>query len=261
MRSALVPATLAATVLATGLLAGCSDDSGDGAATSATSGTTGASGTSSTPADPGSTNQTSSGTSGASSSPESGSAPGTSVSTPTSATSSPAGSSTTSTVVPQPKDNSRPTSIAATPGQGCVPIRVDVPSVGITEPIVAMGTNSQGQIYPPARTTMWYDKSPQPGDKGVSVVAGHVTYDGPDDFYELDRVAIGASVSVKCSNGRTLAWKVTERQSVNKTALTRDARVWGSSETPVVALITCDRASKVVDGHHLNNYVVWVRPA
>lgn len=165
------------------------------------------------------------------------------------------------TVVPNPTDNSRPTSIAGTRGTGCVPTRVDVPSVGISEPIVAMGTNSQGQIYPPARTTMWYDKSPQPGANGVSVVAGHVTYDGPDDFYELDRVKNGASVTVRCSNGRVLAWKVTEKQSVLKTALQTDQRVWGGSATPVVALITCDRASKVVDGHHLNNYVVWVRPA
>lgn len=165
------------------------------------------------------------------------------------------------TVVPNPTDNSRPTAIAGTPGTGCVPTRVDVPSVGISEPIVAMGTNSQGQIYPPPRTTMWYDKSPQPGANGVAVVAGHVTYDGPDDFYELDRVKNGASVTVRCSNGRVLSWKVSDKQSVLKTALQTDQRVWGGSSTPVVALITCDRASKVVNGHHLNNYVVWVRPA
>lgn len=165
------------------------------------------------------------------------------------------------TVVPNPTDNSRPTAIAGTRGTGCVPTRVDVPSVGISEPIVAMGTNSQGQIYPPPRTTMWYDKSPQPGANGVAVVAGHVTYDGPDDFYELDRVKNGASVTVRCSNGRVLSWKVSEKQSVLKTALQTDQRVWGGSSTPVVALITCDRTSKVVNGHHLNNYVVWVRPA
>ena len=259
MRSA-----LAATAALTLLVTACSGTE------SSTSGSQPAATTYSDPVgtDPASTSNTTT-----SSSPSTSSSPGSTGSTgstgATTSTSSAAPSatprstkaSTGGSVVPEPRDNSRPTQVAATPGKGCVPTRVDVPSVGISEPIVAMGTNSQGQIYPPAKTTMWYNKSPQPGQNGVAVVAGHVTYDGPDDFYELDRVAMGASVVVTCSNGRSLRWKVTAKQSVVKTDLQTDQRVWGGSDSPVVALITCDRSSKMVANHYLNNYVVWVRPA
>lgn len=193
-------------------------------------------------------------TSATSTSTSASSSSSTSTSTPSSHTPSP-------TTVARPTGNSSASSVAAVPGKGCVPTRVDVPSVGINEPIRAMGLNAQGQIYPPAHTTMWYDRSPQPGTNGVAVIAGHVEYDGPDDFYELDRVAAGSPVTVSCSNGRVFHWRVSHKESVLKTALQTDQRVWGGSSTPVVALITCDRASKVVAGHHLNNYVVWVRPA
>lgn len=124
-----------------------------------------------------------------------------------------------------------------------------------------MGTNAQGQIYPPARTTMWYNKSAQPGTDGISVIAGHVEYNGPDEFYNLDEVAPGAPVTITCTNGKTVSLRVTHKQSILKTKLTTDQRVWGGSSTPVVALITCDRNSQVVNQHHLNNYVVWAVPA
>lgn len=248
---------LAAAAAATVLLTACGGGTDTATDPSAPTGT----GTSSAP----------SGTAASTSTTSTSSAPTSTSSTPTSSTSGAAastGSSPTSTkkksnpsVVPKPTGYGKATSMAATPGKGCIPTRVDVPSVGITEPIVAMGTNAQGQIYPPAKTTMWYNKSPQPGAAGVSVVAGHVTYDGPDDFYELDRVGMGAPVTIKCSNGRTMQWRVTAKQSVNKTALQTDARVWGGSSSPVVALITCDRQSPMSGGHYLNNYVVWVRPA
>ncbi|TWE11283.1 class F sortase [Rudaeicoccus suwonensis] len=163
-------------------------------------------------------------------------------------------------VVPNPTSHSTP--LAANPaGAACIPDHLTVSSVGINEKVIAMGTNAQGQIYPPAHTTMWYDKSTQPGQDGIAVIAGHVTYDGPDNFYHLRNTAIGASVVVSCSNGKVVNLVVTSEQSVPKTQLTTDQRVWGGSSTPVVTLITCDIDSPMIDGHHLNNYVVWTKPA
>ncbi|MBB2893936.1 sortase domain-containing protein [Flexivirga oryzae] len=135
-------------------------------------------------------------------------------------------------------------------------------SIGITgEQIVAMGTNSQGQIYPPAHTTMWYDRSAQPGQDGISVIAGHVTYDGPDNFYNLRNVSVGTRVTVVCANDKVVNLEVTHMESIPKDKLTTDQRVWGGSSTPVVTLVTCDINSPMVAGHHLNNFVVWTRPA
>lgn len=165
-------------------------------------------------------------------------------------------------VLPKPTGNSKPVTVANPAGAACIPKSLTVTSVGIgNERVVPMGTNSQGQIYPPAHTTMWYDRSTQPGQNGISVIAGHVTYDGPDNFYNLRNVPVGAGVTVTCSNDKVVRLTVTHKESVLKTKLTTDQRVWGSSPTPVVTLVTCDIASPMVDGHHLNNYVVWTKPA
>ncbi|MFC6704938.1 class F sortase [Flexivirga alba] len=172
------------------------------------------------------------------------------------------GSSDKATTVAKPTSNSTPASVANPAGAACIPKSLTVSSVGIgDEQVVPMGTNSQGQIYPPAHTTMWYNRSAQPGQNGISVIAGHVTYDGPDNFYNLRNVPIGAKVSVTCTNNKVVRLQVTHTASVLKTKLTTDQRVWGGSATPVVTLVTCDIDSPMIAGHHLNNYVVWTRPA
>lgn len=170
-------------------------------------------------------------------------------------------SSHKATTIPNPKSNSKQVSIANPAGAACIPKNLVVNSVGIDERVVPMGTNAQGQIYPPPHTTMWYDRSTQPGQAGISVIAGHVTYDGPDNFYNLRNVPVGAIVTVTCSSDKVVRLRVTHKESVLKTKLTTDQRVWGGSATPIVTLVTCDINSRMVNGHHLNNYVVWTKPA
>lgn len=230
--------------------------SGTTIGTSATTGTsntgTGVTTTSSSAA----TGTTASGggkTSGGSSSAGSSTTPASSASTPT--------SGGASSVLPNPTGYSTPTTVLPV-GSGCVPSRLSVSSVGIDgEQVVAMGTNAQGQIYPPPKTTMWYDKSAQLGTNGRTVIAGHVTYDGPDEFYDLDQVRIGAPIDITCTDGRNVTYTVTNKRSELKTKVTTDQQVWGGSSSSVLVLITCDKNSPIVGQHHLNNYVVWAAPA
>lgn len=140
------------------------------------------------------------------------------------------------------------------------PVRLSMPSIDFDRSLTAMGVNAQGQISPPAGVTQWYDKSVVPGERGISVIAGHVTYDGPDVFADLDRLDKGDVVTVDYSGGKSKRFRVYAEQAVGKKALQTDARVWGSSDTPVLALITCDAASRVVGRHHVSNYVVWAAP-
>ncbi|WP_186526082.1 class F sortase [Leekyejoonella antrihumi] len=141
-----------------------------------------------------------------------------------------------------------------------MPATLQISSVGIDERVRALGLNAQGQIYPPRRTTMWYTGSARRGQDGISVIAGHITYDGPDNFYNLVNVQVDGAVDITCASGRGVALRAVRTASVPKTTLQTNQTVWGSSATPVVVLITCDPHSPVVDGHHLNNYVVWTRP-
>lgn len=188
---------------------------------------------------------------------------GTSAGTSSAATSGSAShtSKRPSTTIARPTGNSKPVQIANPAGAACIPKSLTVSDVGIVdERVVPMGTNSQGQIYPPPHTTMWYNRSAQPGQRGISVIAGHVTYDGPDNFYNLRDVSIGTKVTVVCTNNKVVRLAVTHTESVLKTKLTTDQRVWGGSATPVVTLVTCDIKSPIVNQHHLSNFVVWTKP-
>lgn len=108
---------------------------------------------------------------------------------------------------------------------------------------------------------MWYTGSALPGQDGISVIAGHVTYEGPDNFYNLVKVQAGGAVDVQCASGGPLKLRVQRTASVLKTVLQTDQTVWGTSPSPVVVLITCDPNSRVVNGHHLNNFIAWATPA
>lgn len=236
MRRTFVAATAAALVLA-----GCSGSTD-------TASPTGTESTSSDSSTTSSSSASSSSTSSASSS--------------TKATKKPTKNASSSPrTVPKPTGYSKPEQPAKVTKDACLPQRINLPKVAIDQTVASMGVNSQGQINPPAKTTMWYNKSPLPGANGIAVIAAHVEYNGPDNFYRLDESDVGDTVTVTCANGSVQKWKVSAKEAVNKVDLQSDARVWGSSDSPVIAFVTCDRSSEVVDQHLADNYVVWARPA
>lgn len=148
----------------------------------------------------------------------------------------------------------------ATKGGGSVPTRLQIPSIGFDKKVTGMGLTASGEISPPAGVTQWYNATVAPGQPGISVIAGHVTYNGPDVFEKLEQVKVGDSVTVGFADGSSKKFVVTREKSVGKTELQHDATVWGTSSTPVLTLITCDAGSKLVGRHHVNNFVVWTKP-
>ena len=151
-------------------------------------------------------------------------------------------------------------SATATKGGGSVPTSLKIPSIGFDEKVTGMGLSADGKISPPPGVTQWYDATVSPGRPGISVIAGHVTYDGPDVFANLEKVEVGDEVTVGYADGDNQQFVVTREKSVDKNELRTDQSVWGHSDTPVLALITCDAGSKLVGQHHVNNFVVWTKP-
>lgn len=169
-----------------------------------------------------------------------------------------------------------PTGVSAPGGSGAAPVPgedsdtdiaadqptgLSMPTIGFDRPVEALGVNEDGEINPPRGVVQWYDKSVSPGRKGISVIAGHVFYRGPDVFSDLDKLSVGDVVSVKYGNGSSRKFRVYETESVDKRQLQTDARVWGEADKPILALITCDSGSRVVGSHHVDNLVVWAEPA
>lgn len=140
------------------------------------------------------------------------------------------------------------------------PAQLQMPTIGFDKAVTKLGLNAKGEINPPAGVVQWYDKSVSPGQPGISVIAGHVLYNGPDVFYKLDKLNAGDVVTVTYGNGAKKQFRVYAEEAINKKDLQKDPRVWGTSSTPVLALITCDSGSQVVQNHHVDNYVVWAKP-
>lgn len=138
-----------------------------------------------------------------------------------------------------------------------LPVRVTAAAIGLDEPVRALGLSEAGDISPPVGVVQWYTGSVAPGERGVAVLAGHVSAPRPDVFRRLDELTVGARVRVDVGGGSLRTFVVERTARVDKQDLTRDRSVWGSSERRMLVLITCDDTSSVDRGSYRGNVVVW----
>lgn len=142
------------------------------------------------------------------------------------------------------------------------PVRVEIPSIGVSSRLVRLGLNADGTMEVPRDYGLagWFTGGAKPGQDGPAVVSGHVdSRTGPAVFYRLRELRPGDAVRVRRADGVWLAFEVTGTARYAKAAFPTDA-VFGPVTGPVLRLITCggdfDRAS----GHYLDNVVVTARP-
>lgn len=257
-RRAPLAVTMVAALTASLGLTGCGDSDETSTPTSATTSSSASSSTGS--ARP----TTSAATTTATTAPSTPSSAAPSSSTTGAAESSAADTSTSR--APAPSSTSSSPTATSTAGGGKqvtsgTPVRLTMPSLGFDQPVRAMGLNN-GAIDPPPHVVQWYTGSVRPGSPGISVIAAHVApYGGRAGIFStLPRMSVGDTVDLGYAGGGKRTFRVYAKEAVGKKELQRDPRVWGSSSTPVVALITCDAAAEHVGGHSTKNYVVWVKP-
>ncbi|WP_141494525.1 class F sortase [Kytococcus schroeteri] len=177
-------------------------------------------------------------------------------STPAPRPSSPKPSSTPEPSPTTPEDDH------AKPGDPvAAPVQLTIPSIGFDQQVSEVGLTSKGTLNPPPGVTGWYGKTVKPGEDGVSVIAGHVTFGPPDVFYHLPDVKPGQTFTTKDADGRVREWKIDLVEHIDKVALSRDSRIWGPSSTPKLALVTCDPDTPRTDGHSAVNVFVLASPA
>ena len=103
----------------------------------------------------------------------------------------------------------------------------------------------------------WYDKSPTPGTRGPSVLAGHVTWNRkPAVFFRLGELRAGDRVEVKRADGSTAVFSVTKIATYGKDDFPT-VEVYRNLDHAGLRLITCagqfDDASK----RYPDNIVVY----
>jgi sortase (surface protein transpeptidase) len=138
------------------------------------------------------------------------------------------------------------------------PVRLEIPAVGVSSPLVRLGLNADGTMQVPGdyRVAGWFTGGPQPGQLGPAVIAGHVdSRTGPAVFYRLRDLRPGDQVRVVRDDGLVVRFEVESRASYPKQALPGD-EVYGATTAPVLRLITCAGSFDRARGSYRENLVV-----
>jgi hypothetical protein len=161
----------------------------------------------------------------------------------------PPGDVTPVLVPPAPLDRSQPVAIA-------------IPRLGLHKDLGEVGLGPDGLIEVPAPgptydQPAWYRYSPTPGEKGPSVIEGHLdTPEGkPSVFYGLALLQSGDDVVVTRADGSVLTFRITDVGRYSKAEFPTQA-VYGDLDHPGLRLLTCG-GSLDSDGNYVDNVVVF----
>jgi sortase (surface protein transpeptidase) len=167
-------------------------------------------------------------------------------------------STTRPPVEPKPKPAPKAAPKPARPAN-FAPVAVSVPSVGIHTALVRLGLNPDHTLEVPRDFDVagWYVYRPVPGDRGPSIIAGHVdSKRGPAVFFRLKDVKPGAEVSVRRSDGSLAVFKVTALEEHSKNAFPT-AHVYGPTPRRELRLLTCGGVFNRSTGHYDDNIIVF----
>lgn len=142
--------------------------------------------------------------------------------------------------------------------------RIRIPSIRVDAPVMPVGLDAQGWVGapPPEDPNLagWFTGSVSPGEKGTSVVVGHVdNKQGPAVFYGLGALQKGSRVDVLRKDGRTAVFEVYGVEVFAKNSFPSD-RVYGSKGTAELRVITCGGGFSKQNGYD-GNVVVFARLA
>jgi LPXTG-site transpeptidase (sortase) family protein len=113
---------------------------------------------------------------------------------------------------------------AASPGN---PIRLRMPSLKVTAPILPIQLSSDGVLDPPrdAQEVGWWDGSAQPGAaQGQTVITGHTVHTGGASMNRLVRLQPGHKVDVINDKG-TMRYEVEQVSTLSREEVATQARV------------------------------------
>jgi sortase (surface protein transpeptidase) len=139
------------------------------------------------------------------------------------------------------------------------PLRIQIPAIGVSAPLVALGLHHDHTIEVPKRwgDAGWFRPGPEPGERGAAVIAGHFdSKSGPAVFYHLRALVKGDEITVLLRGGSTVHFIVESTRAVSKKSFPASL-VYRKTQRPTLRLITCDGAFDRSTGHYVGNYIVF----
>jgi len=161
----------------------------------------------------------------------------------------------TSAPLPSPT----PTKAARAAGLGrSVPIRLQIPAIGVDSTLMALGLRTDGSMQVPAGgfPAGWYTGGPTPGEQGPAVIAGHIDMNGPGVFYRLRNMKPGDRVTVTRKDGSKPVFRVIRVAQFQKDQFPTQ-QVYGNLDHAGLRLITCGGSFNTRTGHYEDNLVVF----
>ena len=121
------------------------------------------------------------------------------------------------------------------------PVRIDIPSIGMTAAVESVGLDANGIMTIPENPHVgWYSLGARPGWPGNVMIAGH--YDlvsgAPAIFYNLSKIPLGADIILTDELGRTMKYQVEQSESrpIGNWSL---EEIFGPTQEKKISLITC----------------------
>jgi sortase (surface protein transpeptidase) len=141
-----------------------------------------------------------------------------------------------------------------------VPVRIDIPRIGVSSALIELGRAANGTVdVPPPEVAGWYAPGTRPGDPGSAVILGHVDSDNaPAVFYRLRELRPGDEVLIRRADGSTLRFVVQRTRKYPKARFPTDD-VYYPTLSPELRLVTCGGEFDNDWGHYLSNIIVFAR--
>lgn len=173
---------------------------------------------------------------------------------------------------PQPTAAARPVSRPVAPppttasGLEALPFapasRIRIPAINVAAPIVDVGLDDNGWIAapPPQDPNLagWYQNGIAPGQRGTSVVVGHVdNMSGPAVFYGLGSLQRGQHIEVERYDGRVAVFEIYGVEVYAKNDFP-GVQVYADTGEPELRVITCGGGYTRAHGYD-GNVVVYAR--
>uniref|UniRef100_A0AAU3H4Z5 Class F sortase n=1 Tax=Streptomyces sp. NBC_01401 TaxID=2903854 RepID=A0AAU3H4Z5_9ACTN len=145
------------------------------------------------------------------------------------------------------------------------PHRITIKSIAVDAPFTPLSIGSSGQLdAPPANDPNlvgWFKDGATPGERGTSVVAGHVdTKTGPAVFLLLSTLKAGNSVDITRQDGAIATFKIDSVETFSKADFPND-RVYADNGTAQLRLITCGGVYDKKKKDYKDNVVVFAHLA
>ncbi|MFI6646615.1 class F sortase [Streptomyces sp. NPDC050529] len=160
-----------------------------------------------------------------------------------------------------PRSGAASTTTAPLPAPS--PLRVDIPALHVSAPLVDLTLDDRGKlgVPDPAERNLagWYRDGVTPGSPGTAVVVAHVdTPTGPAAFAGLDTLRPGATVDVRRTDRTVATFRIYAIEEFEKSGFP-SSRVYGPAKDAQLRLLTCGGAYDPAAGGYQSNVVAFAR--